>query len=296
MLLQEAIDHFLNFVQFEKKQSKHSSLAYHSDLHQFSDFLAVTYSVKDLAGFNHLQIRSWIAHLMNQGVLPRSISRKISTLKSFYKFLLKQEWVQTNPMQKILLPKASRKLPVFVEEKAMVNLLDEARFTDSFDDKRNELILHMYYGTGMRQSELIGLQVKDVDLFKMQVKVLGKRSKERIIPITRELAQLGAAYIDLRLIEGIDSPNMFTTKTGKSLYPKLVYRLVHDHLSEVTTIQKRSPHVLRHTYATHMLNNGADLNAIKELLGHANLSATQVYTHNSIERLKQVYKNKHPRS
>jgi integrase/recombinase XerC len=296
MLLQEAIDHFLNFVQFEKKQSKHSSLAYRSDLHQFLDYLAVTCSVSEFAGFNHLQIRSWIAHLMNQGVLPRSISRKISTLKSFYKFLLKQEWVQTNPMQKIVLPKVSRKLPVFVEEKAMINLLDEARFSDGFDDKRNELILHMYYGTGMRQSELIGLKVKDVDLFKMQVKVMGKRSKERIIPITRELSQLAASYLELRKEQGIEAEVLFTNKLGKALYAKLVYRLVHQYLSEVTTIQKRSPHVLRHTYATHMLNNGADLNAIKELLGHANLSATQVYTHNSIERLKQVYKNKHPRS
>lgn len=296
MLLQVAIEQFLNFVQFEKKQSKHSSLAYHSDLQQFSDFLQVSYGIKDLEAFNHLQIRSWVAHLMKEGIIARSISRKISTLKTFYKFLMKQELVRTNPMQKIQLPKMAHKLPVFVEEKSMVQLLEKDRFDSSFEGRRDELILQMYYGTGMRQSELIGLKMLDVDLYKSQVKVLGKRSKERIIPITRELNQLVQAFLECRKENNIDAPVLFTTENGKPMYPRLVYRIVNAQLSEVTTIQKRSPHVLRHTYATHLLNNGADLNAIKELLGHANLSATQVYTHNSIERLKEVYKDKHPRS
>ncbi|MDZ4667942.1 MAG: tyrosine-type recombinase/integrase [bacterium] len=296
MRLQEAIDQFINFVQFEKKQSKHSSTAYLGDLQQFSDYLQVTYQVADLAAYNHLQIRSWVAHLMQAGLTARSISRKISTLKSFYKFLLKQGWVEQNPMLKIILPKVSKKLPVFVEEKAMNQLLESRNFTDDFEGKRDALILHVYYGTGMRLSELIGLKVGDVDLYKMQLKVLGKRNKERIIPITTELHGLVEQFLVMRNQEGIVAIELFTRANGKPMYPNLVYKLVHKRLSSVTTIQKRSPHVLRHTYATHLLNNGADLNAIKELLGHANLSATQVYTHNSIERLKEVYKNKHPRS
>lgn len=296
MRLQEAIDHFIKFVQFEKKQSKHSVVAYTGDLQQFSDYLLVSYQVSELNAFNHLQIRSWIAHMMQEGITSRSISRKISTLKSFHKFLLKQGWVEQNPMLKIQLPKVSKKLPVFVEEKAMNLMLEPSNFTDDFEGKRDELILQMYYGTGMRLSELIGLKVSDVDLYKMQVKVLGKRNKERIIPITKELHALVEAFLATRQAEGIAAVELFTRANGKPLYAALVYQLVHQRLSGVTTIQKRSPHVLRHTYATHLLNNGADLNAIKELLGHANLSATQVYTHNSIERLKEVYKNKHPRS
>jgi integrase/recombinase XerC len=296
MVLQEAVDHFLRYVQFEKKQSQHSYRAYQSDLQQFSDYLLVSYQVKDLEAFNHMQIRSWVAQLMSEGIVSRSISRKISTLKSFYKFLLKQDWVKINPMLKIQLPKVSKKLPVFVEEKAMENLLDPSLFEDTFEGKRNELILQMYYGTGMRQAELIGLKCVDVDFYKKQVKVLGKRNKERIIPVTSELMVLTEHFLARRKELGIVSEFLFTNENGKALYPKLVYNLVHHYLSNVTTISKRSPHVLRHTYATHMLNNGADLNAIKELLGHANLAATQVYTHNSIERLKEVYKNKHPRS
>lgn len=296
MVLQEAIDHFLRYVQFEKKQSQHSYRAYQSDLQQFSDYLLVSYQVKDLEAFNHMQIRSWVAQLMSEGIVSRSISRKISTLKSFYKFLLKQGWVKINPMLKIQLPKVSKKLPVFVEVKAMENLLNPSLFEDTFEGKRNELILQMYYGTGMRQAELIGLKCVDVDFFKKQVKVLGKRNKERIIPVTSELMALTEHFLAIRQELGIVSEFLFTNEKGKALYPKLVYNLVHQYLSNVTTINKRSPHVLRHTYATHMLNNGADLNAIKELLGHANLAATQVYTHNSIERLKEVYKNKHPRS
>lgn len=296
MVLQEAIDQFLKYVQFEKKQSGHSILAYQTDLLQLQDYLRVSYQVNALHEFNHLQIRSWIAHLMSQGIGARSISRKISSLKSFYKFLLKQEWVNQNPMLKIQLPKVSKKLPVFVEEKAMEKMLDHKEEPEGFEAMRDYLILQMYYGTGMRQSELIGLKITDVDFYKTQVKVLGKRNKERIIPLTAEICALLNQYLEVRKQEGIQSESLFVNAQGKPLYPKLIYRLVHNRLSEFTTIQKRSPHVLRHTFATHMLNNGADLNAIKELLGHANLAATQVYTHNSIERLKEVYKNKHPRS
>ncbi|MCF8253640.1 MAG: tyrosine-type recombinase/integrase [Bacteroidia bacterium] len=296
MLLQEAVQQYLTYVKFEKKQSMHSFQAYQTDLQQIQDYLLISYQVKLLNEFNHLQIRSWIAQLMNEGISSRSISRKISTLKSFFKFCIQQDWVENNPMVKIQLPKITKKLPVFVEQKAMENLLEPINFEDNLEGKQNELILQMYYGTGMRRAELIGLKVVNIDLYKGQLKVMGKRSKERIIPITRELVDLIAKFLEMKKQEDISSENLFSSKDGKPLYPVKVHRLVHQSLSSVTTIQKRSSHVLRHTYATHLLNNGADLNAIKELLGHANLSATQVYTHNSIERLKEVYKNKHPRS
>ncbi|MFY8190120.1 MAG: tyrosine-type recombinase/integrase [Bacteroidia bacterium] len=296
MRLQEAIHQFMQYSALEKKQSKHSCAAYASDLRQFSDYLELTYQITNLGTFNHLQIRSWMASLMQAGIGARSVARKISTLKSLFKFMRKQEWIYDDPMVKIQLPKMSKKLPVFVEEKAIENLFGSDQFTDDFTGKRNELILHVHYGTGMRLSELIHLKVKDIDVYKSQLKVLGKRNKERIIPISKELIALLKDFIALREDLGFVLPELFCTDKGKIMYPKLVYNIVHQALSGVTTIQKRSPHVLRHTYATHLLNNGADLNAIKELLGHANLSATQVYTHNSIERLKEFYKNKHPRS
>lgn len=296
MRLDDAINQFIQFIALEKKQSPHSVAAYQVDLQQFSEYLKIQYQVEQIGEFNHLQIRSWVASLMQAGISTRSISRKISTLKSLYKFMRKQEWVTDNPMLKIQLPKVSKKLPIFVDEAAIEKLFGSNQFEDDFNGKRNELILHLHYGTGMRLSELISLQEKDVDVFKSQVKVLGKRNKERIIPVSRELLQYISQFMELKREMKIHNPELLCTETGNKLYPKLVYNVVHQSLSHVTTIQKRSPHVLRHTYATHLLNNGADLNAIKELLGHANLSATQVYTHNSIERLKEVYKNKHPRS
>lgn len=296
MRLEDAINQFIQFIALEKKQSPHSVSAYQLDLTQFSDYLQTNYQVQLIGEFNHLQIRSWVASLMQAGITARSISRKISTLKSWYKFMRKMDWVTDNPMVKIQLPKVSKKLPVFVDESAIEKLFGSDQFTDDFVGKRNELILHIHYGTGMRLSELINLKEKDVDVFKSQLKVLGKRNKERIIPVSKELMQFINQFIELKHEMNISLPELLCTETGKKLYPKLVYNVVHKSLSGVTTIQKRSPHVLRHTYATHLLNNGADLNAIKELLGHANLSATQVYTHNSIERLKEVYKNKHPRS
>jgi integrase/recombinase XerC len=296
MKLQEVIEQFMQYSEMEKKQSKHSCDAYASDLRQFSDYLEAQYQIKEISEFNHLQIRSWIASLMQAGISARSISRKISTLKSLYKFMRKQEWVSINPMVKIQLPKVSKKLPVFVDEIAIDKLFNSDSFSDDFNGKRDELVLHVHYGTGMRLSELINLKEKDVDTFKSQLKVLGKRNKERIIPISKELLQYISSFIALKKEKGLVLPELLCSENGKKLYPKLVYTIVHQSLSGVTTIQKRSPHVLRHTYATHLLNNGADLNAIKELLGHSNLSATQVYTHNSIERLKEVYKKKHPRS
>lgn len=214
--------------------------------------------------------------------------------------MLGEELVTQNPMTRIQAPKVEKKLPVFIEERAMKELfaseLVQTETQNNIETWQDELILLTYYTTGMRLSELIGLKESDVDFYRMQLKVLGKRNKERIIPITHELSEALQAFIAVKREEGLAATHLFCLANGEALYPKKIYNMVKARLSEVTTLQKRSPHVLRHTFATHMLNNGADLNAIKELLGHANLSATQVYTHNSIERLKQVYKNKHPRA
>ncbi len=298
MLLKLATDKFLDYVMYEKKQSRHTALAYSTDLRQFQDYLATVYHVDSLTAFNHLQVRSWMAYLMNEGNSARSVARKMSSLKSFYRFLMKSEIVTDNPMARITAPKVTKKLPVYVEQAGMDKLLNHVKFPDTFEGLRDSLVLNMFYGTGMRQSELLGLNHSSVDAYGRQVKVLGKRNKERIIPITAELAEQIARWQAYCRQQAIVSDALFCSEDGKPLYARKIYDLVRRYLSVpgVTTIEKRSPHVLRHTYATHLLNNGADLNAIKELLGHASLAATQVYTHNSIERLKQVYKKKHPRA
>lgn len=303
MVLQAAIEQFLNFVKFEKKQSLHTWKASKTDLMQLSGFVLQQYNLSTLEALGHIHIRSWVARLMQEKQNARSISRKISTLKSFYRYLLRHELVSINPMDRVILPKTTRKLPVFVEEAAMEQLLDEHLKTEetpeggsAFRKIKEHLILQLLYGTGMRRSELLGLTLQDINLYKLQIKVLGKRNKERLIPITAELAQNLEQYMRQKEAEGEAGPWLFEGKAGAQMNVSAVYKLVKTELAKVSTLQKRSPHVLRHTYATHLLNNGADLNGIKELLGHASLAATQVYTHNSIERLKEVYKNKHPRS
>jgi len=260
--------------------------------------LESVYQVTDIHDVNYLQIRSWLVEMMEQKITSRSINRKITTLKSFYKFLIREGAIEENPMNKIIAPKMSKRLPVFVEKEKMDLLFDKVDFGEGFEAARNKLIVELFYMTGMRLSELVNLKLHDIDLPQQTIKVLGKRNKERIIPFSRSLEKQIASYLDLRneMKNIYDSDYLFLTEKGKKIYQKLVYRLINYYLSIVTTLDKRSPHVLRHTFATHMLNNGADLNAIKELLGHANLSATQVYTHNTIEKLKTVYKQAHPKA
>lgn len=295
--MQAQIQQFVNYIRTQKRMSAHTVKSYQTDLFQFASYCNTSLNSNDFNTISHLQIRSWVAHLMSAQVTPRSINRKLSALKSYFKFALKQEWVQTNPTEKVQGPKMAKKLPVYVEPKQMNKLLDECLDRgDELVDKRNEIIIQLLYQTGIRLTELITLKTVAIDYYKRQIKVLGKRNKERIVPITAELAELMQAYQNIAMQHQIHSEYFLTRSNGKPLYAKLVYEIVNRNLGLVTTLQKRSPHVLRHTFATHMLNNGADLNAIKELLGHVNLSATQVYTHNSIARLKQVYKNKHPRN
>lgn len=285
---------FLTYLQNEKRYSVHTVTAYKQDLEDFLQYISSQYELTDITQAKYQMIRSWLAQLLNQGIVARSVNRKISSLRSYFKYQLKQGNISLSPMVKIVPPKTAKKLPVFVD-KSKINKLFDAETGVYFDNTdaglRDKLILLTFYSTGMRLSELIQLKRADVDLHRMQLKVLGKRNKERIIPITNELKQLFEKWMNTHT-----APYIFADENGLPYGPTQVYKIVNHYLSMVTTIEKRSPHVLRHTYATHLLNEGADLNGIKELLGHANLAATQVYTHNSIERLKQVYKKRHPRA
>ena len=286
-------DGFLEFIQFEKRFSNHTLVAYSNDLEQFLSYLKITYEIKSTTEINHTIIRSWVVSLMEQKITPRSVNRKITTLKTFYKYLLRQNIVAENPMLKILSPKTSKRLPVFIEKEKMDTLLDDTMFDDDFEGQRNKLIIELFYATGIRLSELINLKQSNVDLYLCQIKVLGKRNKERIVPFNSILKEQIEHYLKLK--DNINEDYLFINKNGKKLYEKFVYRIVNTYLTQITTANKKSPHVLRHTFATHMLNNGADLNAIKELLGHANLSATQIYTHNTVEKLKNIHKQAHPK-
>lgn len=296
--MREAIEQFISYLRFEKRFSPHTVTAYQSDLQQFEIYLRSVYQVEKIREINHPIIRSWVVSLMESGVSARSVNRKITTLKTFYRFLLRQKSVSVNPMLKITGPKIKKRLPVFVEKTQMENLLEAVDFGEGFEADRNKLIIELFYGTGMRLSELINLKETDLDLGKMTVKVLGKRSKERIIPLHQNLNEQIRKYMQEKRKNYPEDTEkfLFSGKKQKKLSPGLVYTLIKSYLSAVTTLGKKSPHVLRHTFATHMLNNGADLNAIKELLGHANLSATQVYTHNTIEKLKNIHKKAHPKA
>lgn len=287
-------DSFLQYLRYEKRLSNHTLIAYSNDLKQFLEYLDTTYQIKQLSEISHIIIRSWVVSLMEQKITARSVNRKITTLKTFYKFLLRQSIVTENPMLKIQSPKTSKRLPVFVEKDKMDLLLDHTNFDSDFKGQRDKLIIELFYATGIRLSELINLKHKDVDMSKCQLKVLGKRNKERIIPFSDTLKEQLNQYFNIK--PGKNEGYLFVNEKSKKINEKFAYRVVNRYLSGVTTIDKKSPHVLRHTFATHMLNNGADLNAIKELLGHANLSATQVYTHNTVEKLKNIHKQAHPKA
>jgi integrase/recombinase XerC len=298
-MIAEHLEHFIQYLTYEKHFSAHTIKNYQLDLNQFSTYLQDEYKTDQLNDITHHIIRSWLVQLMNDEITARSVTRKLSSLRSFYKFLMKEGIITTNPLSKVQAPKIEKRLPVFIEEKPMQKLMDEEdniRFDNDYHGQRNKMILLLFYSTGIRLSELIGLKINDIDLKRKTIKVLGKRNKERIIPLTAEMQDEITNFLDLYQVQNFSNEYLLLTDKGEKLYPKLVYRVVKTYLSLVSSVQKRSPHVLRHTFATHLLNKGADLNAIKELLGHSNLAATQVYTHNSIERLKNIYKNKHPRA
>jgi len=302
------IDRFIRYIKFEKRYSPHTVSAYQSDLDQFLSFLnnpdkvtpAPEPEVTHPSQITHHQIRNWMVEMMNHKIIARSINRKIATLRKYFKFLLQEGIIEVNPASKISTPKIPKNLPVVVEDIKLSQMLDNGEnFSNDFKGVRDKLVIEMLFGTGMRLSELLGVKDTDVNVYEDTVKVLGKRNKERIIPINSELKLLLAEYQQLKKKEefsGNNSLTLIVTDKGANAYPKLIYLIVQKYLSNISTQNKRSPHVLRHTFATSLLNRGADLNAIKELLGHANLSATQIYTHNSVERLKSIYKQAHPKA
>jgi integrase/recombinase XerC len=270
--------------------------AYRNDLEQFFTYLHHQYEVNGVQDITDQMIRSWLVKLMEEQISPRTINRKLTTLKSFYKFLIRDGVVSLNPMHKITSPKTSRRLPVFIDKEKMDDLLDRTAFDEGYPGVRDKLIIELFYSTGMRLSELVNLKESDIDFHQDTIKVLGKRNKERLIPFSKKMESLLKFYIEEKDRAFGSTDALFLTDKGRNVYPKMVYLLVKRYLSEVTTLDKKSPHVLRHTFATQMLNNGAELNAVKDLLGHANLSATQVYTHNTIEKLKRIYKQAHPKA
>lgn len=284
------IQDFSAYLKIEKRFSNHTILAYEKDLEQFTMFVELT-SIAELKVLKSATVRAWIVELMEQKVSPRSINRKLSSLRSFFKWLKKNGWVSDNPLAKVTAPKSSKRLPHFAKESELKNHGDY--FSDDFEGKRDLLMIEVFYQTGIRLSELINLKVSDVN--EQSIRVLGKRNKERLVPISLALNTLFKQYFDMRNQCNLKSEYVFILNNEKKLYPKFVYRKINQYLSSVTSLDKCSPHVLRHTFATHMLNNGAGLETLKDLLGHANLSATQVYTHNSFAQLNAIYSQAHPR-
>ncbi|MCB8995190.1 MAG: tyrosine-type recombinase/integrase [Bacteroidales bacterium] len=289
-------DDFLSYLRYEKRYSLHTVASYDNDLKQYQTFCEESGSSG--LEIDSKMIRMWIVSLLEKGISSRTVNRKLSSLKSFSRYLVRKGILASNPLNKVLKPKMSKRIPSFVDEDKLTSFLDNYEFGEDFAGKRNQLIIELLYQTGMRRSELTGLKSGSINLVENQILVLGKRNKERLIPINRDLGQRIREYLEIRneFFPNQKSEYLLLTAKGLPVYPKLVYRLITEFLSMVTTLEKKSPHVLRHTFATHLLNRGADLNAIKELLGHANLSATQVYTHNSFENLKQIYKQAHPRA
>ena len=286
------LEDFINYIKSEKRFSKHTITSYETDLNQFFNFIQLECQITKPQDVSFKLIRNWISSLLENNLKSTSVNRKISSLKSYYKFLLVSNYVDTNPTLKLISPKSSKRLPVFVEKDNMDSLFDKDFFEDSYEGKRDKLIIELFYFTGMRLSELINIKTSDIDKVNSQIKVIGKRNKERLIPITFNTLKDINEFINFYEIENF----LFTEGNGKKLYSKKVYRIVNKYLAKISSIKKKSPHVLRHSFATHMLNNGADINAIKEILGHANLSATQIYTHNSIKKLKNVHKQAHPKA
>lgn len=287
---------FYDYLFHQKKYSKHTVTAYKKDLEQFQFFLKKDYEITQCNQVNPPIIRSWVVSLIEKGINPRSINRKLSSLKSFFNYLLKNKLVKSNPLLKVSTLKTPTRLPIFVGENEMQNLFKKVLFENTFEGLRDQLIIELFYASGIRLSELIELKIKEFDQYNNSIKVVGKRNKERIIPLANKINIIFSEYLISRKELNPINDFIFLTKKGEKIYPKLVYRIVNHYLGLVTTINKKSPHVLRHTFATHLLNNGADLNSIKELLGHSSLSATQVYIHNTIEKLKTIHKQAHPKA
>jgi integrase/recombinase XerC len=291
------IQPFLNYLKFEKRYSKNTVISYETDLISFFDYIITQFGEMPADRLSHVYVRSWLASLKEVGVTAKTINRKISSLKSFFKFQVKTGVINQTPMAKIVSPKNEKRLPSFVADKDIKTLFDHVEFPNSWQGKTEYLAIVLFYNTGMRLSEVIQLKDNQVNHSNHTIKILGKGNKERIVPVSPKVLEVIRDYQSEKnglIKESVDM--LLVNEKGKALSPRSMYTSVNKYLSLVTTIEKRSPHVLRHTFATHLTNNGADLNAVKELLGHSSLAATQVYTHNTIEKLKNVYKKAHPKA
>ncbi len=284
---------FLQYLKFEKRYSRHTLLSYGNDLNAFFDFIILQYGETDLEEITHTYIRSWLASLKDEGYTSKSINRKISSLKSFYKFQLRTGVLKQSPMNRVIAPKNETRLPSFVADGDIRTLFEHVEFSEGRLGETERLLMLMLYHTGMRLGELIHIKYSQLDISNSTIKILGKGNKERVIPVSPRLLSEIKAY---RKAEEHPGELLFLNQKGKAFSPRAVYTIVRKYLSLVTTVEKKSPHVLRHSFATHLTNNGADLNAVKELLGHSSLASTQVYTHNSIEKLKNIHKKAHPRA
>ncbi len=290
------ISYFIEYLSFEKKYSIHTTKAYHNDLKSFQSFCNRTYDTEELLTINYSQIRSWIVELVNQDVSNRTINRKISSLKTFYKFLVKTKQIKESPLLNHQALKVSKKVQVPFSQIEIEKVIDNLTVEKDFESIRNKLIVELLYSTGMRRAELIELKIDSINIHNSTVKVLGKRNKERYIPLLNSVQQTLEIYITEKNKVAVDNEYLFITKKGNKIYPNLVYRIINDYFGDVSSKVKKSPHVIRHSFATHLLNEGADLNSVKELLGHSSLASTQIYTHSSLSELKKVYNQAHPRS
>lgn len=295
----EQITIFIHYLQYEKRFSNHTIVSYTTDIKSFAHYLQEAFDLDNIENIDSIMVRTWILTLIEEGISTRSVNRKLSTLKSFFNYHIKVGTIKKSPMSQVHAPKMSKRLPEYVAKDDMDQLFNSDLFANSFEGWRDRTIMELFYATGMRLSELMNIKKQDIDFYDDSIKVSGKRNKERIIPLTPTVRKVFEKYF-LLWEEKFGAINknsfIFVTAKGNKMYPKAVYNIVKKYLDMITTIDKRSPHVIRHTFATHLLNNGADINAIKEILGHANLAATQIYTHNSIEKLKSIYKQAHPRA
>lgn len=293
------VQSFVDYLKFEKRYSLHTIRCYQDDLSQFFSYLDAQFGPLEIGEINSSYVRSWLASMMEDGIVPKSIHRKASSLKSFFKFHVRSGLIQQTPMSQVSVPKVGKRLPVFIKEEDILILMDNLKqSSEDWKSLNARLLIVMFYSTGMRLSELIQLQERQIDFGKSQIKVLGKGNKERIIPMNKVVLDIIEDYRRLKKKEFEQTDSYFlVTEKGKKMYPKYAYLLVNRFLTDsVKTLDKKSPHVLRHTFATHLTNNGADLNAVKELLGHSSLASTQIYTHNTIGKLKEVYKKAHPKA
>ncbi len=290
------IESFLDYLLLEKKYSKHTITAYKNDLISFRDFLATEFQQENLSEVHYNQIRTWIVSLVDLKISNRSINRKVSSLKSFYKFLQKTSQIDINPLSKHKALKVEKKVQVPFNSREIDSVISTINNKNDFTSVRNKLIVELFYSTGIRRAELINIKERDISFSDSTIKVLGKRNKERFVPLLKSVTKTLIQYVELKKEFSIGLEELFITKKGNKIYETLVYRIINSYFSQVSSKEKKSPHILRHSFATHLLNEGADLNSVKELLGHSSLASTQVYTHNSLDAIKKVYNQAHPRS